>query len=758
MIQQMKNSRQRLEMQVSIVQFDISRMKTIAQLEQALFAGQLPTAEDNLHSEAVSLPNFAWHGQLNTVWLVDGAFYQQYASGIENPIFCVDAAENWLWSVITQAQQMLQADECEQCFVAALQGINYIVLSFTTHAADSQYSVKISALPGDLKNWQVEQSLCRSGRIEVLSGWNVFTCKKLLQQPALVESAWRVLSVGPYVSITPYSEMLQCLRAVLSLENCMLYPGTASDDDDLPAGFITLKQAVPWFVSATQKEREASLVSFSPSGRAAILKLTAVSDTVQPAVLHCETDSGLWVIQGDSGEVLLEELGQFSQVVESSHELPPMRLFIQPGKQYRLVLVADTPEHLKAEIDSARSAVRNAIETGKEWNSLAGSYFSPTPLGSDAKVAFVYPGAFNSYPDMGGDLLRHFPILHQWLEKHTNDALDTYQAPLIFTSALGHSEEKAQEALLRQPLSMLFSGTAIAGLYTSLLTDGFGIQPDAALGYSMGETSMFFASGFWQNSAAMKSEISQLPLFHRRLSGRTEAVREYWQAMGCTVPEGAEPIWDNILLMTTAEKAIVAIADEPQVYLTHINTPRQVIIGGEPQACKRAAARIKCMSFPLPYHYPMHCAAIASEYAILTDLHTQPVENQTSITFYNSFGKEPFQISSSAIAETIAGGLVNRVDFPALIERVYADGARIFIEVGARSNCSKWIENILRDQECCVVAMNQEEISDYQTLLKALARLISHGIPLTLDWLQAPTQKVETAFLPASTLESRKRV
>jgi PfaB family protein len=451
----------------------------------------------------------------------------------------------------------------------------------------------------------------------------------------------------------------------------------------------------------------------------------------------------LFILNGDDLSGLSARLDAVQHALQNGGGLESVRqvLGLQPevAARLRLVLIAADAEELAAECAAAAKGFPGALANQREWQSINGSYFTPAPLGTDAGVVLVYPGAFNSYVGMGRELLHTFPGLHEWLAGFSADPAALYQARKIFPPEAGTAsdaeQQQMQEALVSSPLSMLFSGTAIAGLYTHLLQAGFGIRADAALGYSMGETAMLFATGFWTKADAVKDELAALPLFHTRLAGPLDAVREHWLAQEQAVPKGTAPFWDNHIVMTTAEKALPVIAAEPQVYLTHINAPRQLIIGGEPEACKRVLAQLKAMSFPIPYHYPMHCAAIISEYETLVHLHTLPAEREPSLMYFSSYECGPMAMDSCSIADAIAGGLCNRVDFPALVRSAYARGNRIFIEVGARGNCTKWVESILKGEPFCACSINQAEVPDLAGVLRVLARLISHGKTVNLGLL-----------------------
>jgi len=176
-----------------------------------------------------------------------------------------------------------------------------------------------------------------------------------------------------------------------------------------------------------------------------------------------------------------------------------------------------------------------------------------------------------------------------------------------------------------------------------------------------------------------------------------------------------------------------ALAREDRVYLTHINTSRQVVIGGDPAACARVIASLKCTSLRAPFDFALHCAAIQTAYKPLVKLLTWPVAQPPAARLLTAAGCTPLEINSTAIAESISTMLCNPIDFPTLVHQAYAQGARVFIELGANANCTKWIEENLKGQPFAAVAVNRKGASDLESLLKMLARLVSHRVPLDLS-------------------------
>jgi PfaB family protein len=244
---------------------------------------------------------------------------------------------------------------------------------------------------------------------------------------------------------------------------------------------------------------------------------------------------------------------------------------------------------------------------------------------------------------------------------------------------------------------------------------------------------MMFAGNVWSDAEAVADALRKSPLFHTRLAGPQEAVREYWKLSSNDPADTAKPLWENHLLMTSSEQVRAASANEPRVYLTHINTPRQVVIGGDPDSCRRVIAAVKCSTLKAPFNYALHNAAIASEYPAMKKLFDWPVDQQPEMTLYASATYQPMTMEARTNAQQLAEGLCTSLDFPRLIRQVYQDGARIFIELGAGSNCTHWIDDTLNGQPHAAFSINRKGLDDFSSILKLLARLVCHRIPVNLE-------------------------
>lgn len=657
----------------------------------------------------------------NVRWVVNPSFQQRFLTGGKSVLVF---EEDPIWIIHAVAYLSTHHQDTPVFLGAADERGNYVTCEIAESFPPTSSFTSISLHNLSTRTQATFSAKQQSGTIAILDchqGREYGEVEQFLRNSGIAHSP--VISMSPMDTPSALSNLIQCIQLAFSIERRTHYRAST--------------KSIPWFTDERSDQRSGLLLSIDSSPN-----LTVQIAEPQPptAAQPINRTQFLIAVAGSTQDELLTQLAEVNTWIEQGVSIAKMEklswsLQQKAEQKYHLCLVADTHEKLREEMGHAQKGISSSLQSGKEWQSRGGSYFTPHPLGKDAKIAFVYPGAFNSYIGMGAELLHCFPFLHDWLSNHNDNPAEIYQAANLFPEnwgkVSGEQLETMQKNLLSHPLSMLFSGTAIAGMYTCLLEDVFDVHPDAAYGYSLGEIMMFFATGYWQNTVSVKKEITESNLYQNRIAGSMNAVREFWNEMGFSYTD-AEIIWNNMILMTNLEKVKAAVDQEPLVYLTHINTHRQVVIGGEPEACQRVVSELGCMRFPIPVNYPMHCPPVASEYETLRELNLQTTSNPTAVRFYSAFNKGPYTLETNAIAEAVAGGLVNPVDFDALTKRIYDDGYRIFIEVGARSNCSKWIERSLKSQDFCATSVNQAEVADETCLMKVIARLISHGKKVTL--------------------------
>jgi PfaB family protein len=434
-----------------------------------------------------------------------------------------------------------------------------------------------------------------------------------------------------------------------------------------------------------------------------------------------------------------------ARVAANSYAAAKEHLRHASGEVLAMALLGRDRDELAQEIASARRSFPRALETGDDWQTPRGSCFAPRPVGARGTVAFVYPGAFTAYPGVLRDTFQIFPSLHEPRGAWPSDVGRALAQHLLYPRGVEPLDAAGQaafeERLYAHPAEMISAATLSAGAYTRVMREVFGLQPAAAFGYSLGETTMCWALGVWTDGDSVAEELLASDLFRTRLGGPREALREFWVRRGR--PDRAQAgAWASHVLVTTASnvKAALEAGDAEDVFLLAVHGPTEVVIGGAPEACTRLIARLRCDHVPMPFPLMLHSEVLATEYDRFVAANRRPTSTVSGIAFHSA--GEPrggFVPETDEMAQRIARMVMQPLDFSALIERVYAEGARIFLELGPNASCSRLVTANLRGREHVAVAMDRRGVDAQTGVLRALARLFAHRAPMDLAALYEGT-------------------
>jgi PfaB family protein len=513
--------------------------------------------------------------------------------------------------------------------------------------------------------------------------------------------------------------------------------------------FYMAANSRPWLLSASATERRAAINGIGMDGTYAHVILSDEPSQRKRSSRYLEQmPLHLFPLSADDQTGLLEQLETLSKTLEKATSLSvaASQTFVayqaHAQKTYSLAILGRNREEVAREIQRAFTGIIQAFETGEDWQTPAGSYFTVKPLGQQGKIAYVYPGGLNSYVGLGRTLFRLFPQIYE--SRSIEDFGTNFEQlfhPRSLTAFSKRQMETLEQQLIDNPLAMFLSGMSMAEVMTKILRDYFQIQPQAVFGYSLGEISTFFAQGVWARYSYGQGieDLHSSPLFSTRLSGPKDAVREYWGMPREDKDLEDKDFWSAYVLITPVFQIIEALKQEERVYLTQIHTPTEAIIAGDTPACLRVIESLGCDAFRAPIDHAIHCEAIGSEYDELVKLNTLPTQSMAGIRFYSSAEYKPVALDSHSISHSVAKAHCQPVDFPRLVNQVYDDGARIFIETGAGSNCSRWISEVLKQKAHLTVSLNRRGVDDHVSMVKALAKLFSHQVSMDLSPLyQAP--------------------
>ncbi|MEL4239102.1 PfaB family protein [Shewanella xiamenensis] len=483
-------------------------------------------------------------------------------------------------------------------------------------------------------------------------------------------------------------------------------------------------------------------------------------------------------ISGNTLESLTAQLSQLIDSLDLSASFPDTDWLSSQGsdwfKRYQakdelaLVLMAGSLEELMQEAKAMRAYIEKTQQTpapapvpaqtpsaNLAFKTPAGSYFTPTPLG-DTGLTFVYPGVGTVYPNMFSDLHGYFPELYRELEREGNlaamlQAEAIYQGAAYAKTAINVSVKDAAEMSLSQ---LAISGVGASYLFSRLLTQVFNIQPQLALGYSMGEAAMWASLDIWQTPHALINATQNSAIFKQEISGPLLAVRRDWQ-----LSEDAPLAWNSFLVRASRAEINTLLTDFPRVYLA-IEQGDTCILAGCEASCLQLLKRLNKRGIASNKVTAMHTPPSQSQHNAIQEFYTLGLKAnacETQVRFISAARQSTVSIDSQSIAKSIADTFCAPLNFTALINAAYHQGARLFVEVGADRQTSTLIDKIGRqlelgadgiqtqEQPILAMACNAKGSDTITSLLKCLAQLISHRVPLSLAPLMPQSADKATA-------------
>jgi 3-hydroxymyristoyl/3-hydroxydecanoyl-(acyl carrier protein) dehydratase/malonyl CoA-acyl carrier protein transacylase len=402
-----------------------------------------------------------------------------------------------------------------------------------------------------------------------------------------------------------------------------------------------------------------------------------------------------------------------------------------PAPEVRVYSAADLPDVLTG---AARLAVAgDQLASARRWlinggPRPAGVAFRAAPLGGE--TAFVYTKGSAAYPGMGADLMLAFPALADM------DGVDL--------AAWAYRGDGRPADSLAQILGVGY----LARLHTRISREVLGIRPDASIGYSSGESAALVALGVWNDATALAADARASELFTHELGGELRAVRRYWSRTGIVGDQ-----WSGFVVSADAEQVRAMVRDGIGVHLTAICAPGTCVIAGERQACESFVKRLEpgaCVR--IDYDLVAHAPEVAEVRDRWHALHRRPCAAVPGIRFYRGATADWYHPDEESAADALTEQAIAPVDFPAVIERAWRDGVRVFVEHGPGAQCAGWIRRILGDRDHLAVAMDAAQGNGLWPLSTVVAELAAAGVDVRTDALRLPTRPVAdgpTISIPA---------
>ncbi|MFF9689624.1 beta-ketoacyl synthase N-terminal-like domain-containing protein [Streptomyces sp. NPDC014623] len=400
---------------------------------------------------------------------------------------------------------------------------------------------------------------------------------------------------------------------------------------------------------------------------------------------------------------------------------PAPRLHVYSGRDRREVLAAmesgvesrEGPARLAFVSDgdprTHPDAVRRRLAEGGAGQ--PGVVYRAAPV--DGEVAFVFTNGSAAYPGMGREVQLALPAL--------GDAVAATHGKAVQRPAAGGAQPV---------LDQIWGAAQLAALHVELTRGLLGLRPDAAIGYSSGESAALVTLGAWRDAEALHRDTRESGLFTSELTGELRGVRRVWKELGV---EGDR--WSSYLVTAPLDRVRRELADERAVHLMAINAPGVCVVGGEARACAAVIARLGAAhAIPVDYDLAAHAPELSGIRDRWWDLHHRPTSAVPGVRFYSGATTHWYAPTAGRAADAVTAQGMGTIDFAGTVERAWADGVRVFVEHGPRGLCTGWIKRILDGREHVAVALDAQDRGLRQLYL-AVAELAAAGVPVRAEAL-----------------------
>ena len=385
-----------------------------------------------------------------------------------------------------------------------------------------------------------------------------------------------------------------------------------------------------------------------------------------------------------------------------------------------VAIVATDPDDLRRAVAVAERSVRADPSTAMDGR--VGVFYAPHPLGPLGEVAFVFPGSGNHYVGMGAGIGAHWPHVLRRLDDETAH-LKGQLLPHLFTP---HRRDwsggwrQASDDTAEGDILTLMLGQVAHGVAMSDLLRGFGVQPSAVIGYSLGESTALFAMRAWRARDEMYGRMRRSPLFQSELVGRCEAARRTWALAAADTVD-----WRSVVVNRREDAVRAALAGVDRAYLLIVNAPDECVVGGQRGAVDEVITALGCEAVNLAGTSTLHCPIARSVEDAYRELHLLATTPPEGVRFYSTAQAQSYTVDRTSAADAIVAQALSGFDFAATIERAYADGVRIFVEPGPQTSCSRMIGKILQGRPHVARSACVKGEDDVATVLRLVATLFA---------------------------------
>jgi acyl transferase domain-containing protein len=445
-------------------------------------------------------------------------------------------------------------------------------------------------------------------------------------------------------------------------------------------------------------------------------------------------DSRAIVIRGDNRAQLRDRV---AELIDSIERIPAIVLAdlaatlvadLSAGGA-RLGVVASSSTDLLVKLRQASD--RLADPKCRQIRDSAGLYYFESPLSTSGTLALLFPGEGAQYTGMLADLCPIFLETEETFAWCDQLAAVSGQPSLREVLHPAPNRRADAEAELRKLGPSIF-GVLVADLALTRVLKNLRIPISAVAGHSAGELAALLASGAMDSEAVLGPRLAEIMEIMQRQEDEAGGPDITLLAIGA-----GRAVVEEVAALESGRSVIVAMDNCPHQCVavgpsTSVNAVESSLLS-RGLICER-------LPFRRPYHTPLFEPWMRPFRELFAEVpfafpHTPVYCCSTGALFPS----DPDDIRVLAVNHW-----VKPVEFARMIESMYSDGVRLFVEAGPRGNLSAFVEDILRGKPFAAIPANVQRRSGPSQINHLVAQLAAHHVPLELGHLFTEVKRTRT--------------
>ncbi len=565
----------------------------------------------------------------------------------------------------------------------------------------------------------------------------------------------------------PAAGSASMIKTALALHHKVLPPMLCDEvDPDLhieKTPFYINTEARPW-IHGGPHPRRAGVNAFGFGGINAHIILEeyrpskAALAKSGAGLMHMPGHSELMTLAADSAEALADLARQLVEHARGPSK-PSLAMLARASSlhatgEHRLAVVASDAADLATKLEQALAKLGRPDPAA--FKIRAGVHYGRGAL--PGKVCFVFPGEGAQYGGMLADLCLNFPQVREWFDFIDESSIKRdgrRRSPIVFpapTSISTSTRERLESDLFEMDVAAETVFAASIGMYT--LLEDLGFKPDTMLGHSTGENTALTASGVrrYDRRDEIADTVRDLNRIYRELDREGRIVEGSLLTIGALKPAARSEL---LRQFGTGDSPIRVAMD---------NCPNQLVLFGsrfDIADLKDKLAADGAICAELPFGRAYHTSLFAPVADAYREYYADLAFGPGKTVLYSAQSVGPFPNDAADIRELACQQWESPVRFTETVEKLYADGVRVFVEVGPSGNLTSFIGDTLRDKDDVVaLSTNSRRKAGVTHLHQTLAQLFAIGVAFDPQQLYADRDiaTLQLAATPAAAPRPKPRI